>query len=68
MKLLEKYLNKKVIISEKLYNFSSTLDGTMTNGRNFVKGVITAIDNDYIELDNNTLITIKFIYRIQVIE
>ena len=68
MKLLEKYLNKKVIISEKLYNFSSTLDGTMTNGRNFVKGVITAIDNDYIELDNNSLINAKYISKIDIIE
>ncbi len=67
MKLIEKFLNKKVCIAEKMFSYSSTLEG-FSNGRNFIEGVVTNIDDDFIELDNEILIAIKFIYKIQVIK
>jgi len=66
--MLEKYLNKKVEIAEKYYTGASTLEGKWDNGHlNKSVGVITGIDDNFIELDHNTLIAIKFIYRIKLI-
>lgn len=66
--MLEKYINKKVEISEKMYSYSSTIEGKFNNGHlNKIIGTITAIDDNFIQLDNNTLVAIKFIYRIEVI-
>ena len=69
--MLEKYLNKEVIIEEKLYNASSTVytesgfAQRMSMGMtNVTEGILTAIENEYIELDNKMLIARKFIYRI----
>lgn len=71
--MLEKYLNKQVIIEEKLYNSSSTVYATSNFAKNFsmgttniTEGVLTGIENDFIELDNNTLILKKHIYRIKL--
>ena len=65
---LEKYLNKEVIIEEKLYELPSTITNkpmtTGVHGLNKKEGMITDFDEDFIELDNNTLITRKHIYRI----
>ena len=68
--MLEKYLNKGVIIEEKLYNSISTIYTTgvgksLSMGmENIVEGILTNVDDDYIELDNKVLIARKFIYRI----
>ena len=64
--MLEKYLNKNVIIEEKLYG---DLISTMASERGIytkyrIEGIITAIDDEFIELDNKMIIARKFIYRI----
>ena len=68
IKLINKYLNKEVEIAEKIYNSSSTLDGVLGSGYiNKINGTITGIDENFIELDNSILISIKFIYRITLV-
>ena len=65
--MLEKYLNKEVIIEEKNYQFPSTVHvGHMTGlaTQNEIEGTITAIDDEFIEIDNKMIIARKFIYRI----
>ena len=65
--MLEKYLNKEVVIEEKNYQFPSTLHlGRMASvaTQNEITGIITDFDDDFIELDNNSLINRKHIYRI----
>ena len=67
--MLEKYLNKEVIIEEKLYQYSSTISelgmAKMSIAtQNRTEGTITAIDENFVELDNTMLISRKFIYRI----
>lgn len=65
--MLEKFLNKEVVIEEKIYNGPSTLYVNKMAGivfQNKVEGIITAIDDEFVELDNNSLIARKFIYRI----
>ncbi len=68
--MLEKYLNKKVVIEEKQFQFSSTVVGaTVSTGMaalNKIEGIITAIDNEFIEVDNKMIIARKFIYRIKL--
>lgn len=61
--MLEKYLNKEVIIEEKRYQISSTIQLKGTNN-NRIEGIITNIFGDFIELDNNSLINLKHVYRI----
>lgn len=67
--MLEKYLNKEVIIEEKQYNSISTIS-QMKMSKNAigvlcrVEGIITAIDDEFVEVDNKMLIARKFIYRI----
>lgn len=66
--MLNKYLNKKVEIAEKYYNGSSTIEGKLNNGNlNRTIGTITAIDENFIEVDNSILIAIRYIYRIKLI-
>ena len=65
--MLEKYLNKEVIIEEKLYEYPSINGyGKMVSAieKNRIEGIITDIQGNFIELDNNSLINIKHIYRI----
>ena len=67
--MLEKYLNKEVIIEEKLFNLSSTISRSgmakMTLGtQNQISGLLTAMDDEFVELDNNILVARKYIYRI----
>lgn len=69
--MLEKYLNKEVIIEEKLYQYASTISNEgmakMTLAcQNRISGVVTAIDNNFIELDNNSMINLNYIYRIRL--
>ena len=63
--IMNKLLNKKVIISEKCFDGRSSSsyklnksDGTITN----------IYDNKFIELDNKILIAIDYIYKIQIID
>ena len=69
--MLEKYLNKQVIVEEKLYNHSSTaysssgFTKSLSMGvTNSIEGTLTDISDDFIELDNSSLILKKHIYRI----
>ena len=67
MNMLEKFLNKEVVIEEKLYATASTLSISKFQAptyQNKLEGIITAIDDEFIELDNNALVARKFIYRI----
>lgn len=67
--MLEKYLNKKVIIEEKLFEYPSTLRMKMAPAitKNKTEGIITAIDDEFIEIDNKMIIAKKFIYRIELV-
>ena len=61
---MNNYLNKKVAIREKLFEYSST-NIPLNNKYNTTIGVITNIyDNKFIELDNKILIAIDYIYKI----
>jgi len=67
--MLEKYLNKEVVIEEKLYQYASTISQSgmakmSIATQNQISGIVTAMDDEFIELDNNMLITRKHIYRI----
>ena len=71
--MLEKYLNKQVIIEEKLYTSLSTVYARSNFAKNFsmgiiniTEGVLTGIENDFIELNNTSLILKKYIYRIKL--
>lgn len=67
--MLEKYLNKQIIVEEKLFHSASTIS---ENGmarmavavQNRIYGVLTGYDERFIELDNNSLIERNYIYRI----
>lgn len=61
--MLDKYIGKSVEIYEKMYNGISLLK---MRG-NKITGMVTAIDNNFIELDNKILINIKHIYVITVL-
>ena len=58
--MLEKYLNKNVVIQEKIYAHESITASKIST----IEGVITAIDDEFVEVDNKMLIARKFIYRI----
>lgn len=58
--MLEKYLNKEIIVEEKLFDSASTFK---VSG-NKIYGILTGYDEDFIELDNNSLIERNHIYRI----
>ena len=61
--IIDKYLNKEVIIEEKRYQVASTIQlKGMNNNR--LEGMITNFDENFIELDNNCLINLKHVYRI----
>ena len=64
---MNKYLNKKVMIYEKLFDSVSSDDKKVTWNYNVCVGVITdVIDNKFIELDNKYLISIDYIYKIEI--
>ena len=53
--MLEKFLNKKVQVRYTGY----------TEARYAAKGIITNIDDEFIELDNNLIVTRKYILDIK---
>ena len=62
-----KYINKKVVIREKLFSAVSSTKIPMNNKFNTLIGVITdIIDNRFIELDGKKLIAIDYIYTIEI--
>lgn len=58
--MLEKFLNKKVGIE-----VLRCTPGGGFGGNEFFKGTITAIDDNFIELDNNCIIQIKYIVSVE---
>jgi len=66
---MNKYLNKKVMIYEKLFDSLSSDSKKITWNYNVCIGIITdVIDNKFIELDNKVLISIDYIYRIEIVQ
>ena len=63
-KQLEKYLNKQVVIREKIYNMRST-EGVVP-GHKEIEGILPDFDDEFVELDNKALINRNFIYRISL--
>lgn len=64
--MLEKYINKNVIVIEKTYQgFSSKL---LMGNKSLatIKGILTSVDDNFIELDNEKLINRNHIYTIKV--
>ena len=65
---MDNYINKRVQIREKLFNAISSTNLPLNNRYNFIEGVITNIyDNKFIELDNRILLSLDYIYKIEVI-
>lgn len=66
---MDKFLNKKVEICEKIFGAASSTYIPMMKGVNKVVGTITNIyDNKFIELDNKKLIALDFIYQIEILD
>lgn len=66
---MNKYLNKKVEIREKVFGGISSTNMPMNNKFNTLVGVITNIyDNKFIELDNKILLALDFIYKIEIVD
>jgi hypothetical protein len=72
--MLEKFLNKKVRIILATYGtkLNQKLKATMTFGNAYVsqynvEGTITNVDSNFIEIDNNLVIQIKYIISIESI-
>lgn len=64
---MEKYINKKVIIREKVFATASSTNMPMNNKFNTLIGVITdIIDNRFIELDGKKLVAIDYIYTLEI--
>ena len=64
---MEKYINKKVVIREKVFAAVSSTNMPMNNKFNTLIGVITdIIDNRFIELDRKKLVAIDYIYTIEI--
>lgn len=64
---MEKYINKKVVIREKVFSTVSSTNMPMNNKFNTLIGVITdIIDNRFIELDGKKLVAIDYIYTIEI--
>ena len=70
--MFEKYLNKPVVVMEKLYSGPSSvytrgLGARMSAGvSNIDEGILTGVNDKFIELNNNTLILIDHIYKISL--
>jgi len=70
--MLTNYLNKQVVVEEKLYHgpssmYSRGLGRSLSGGvTNLEEGILTAINDDFIELDNKQLVSRKYIYRIML--
>ena len=65
--MLEKFLNKNVELTVAT-NGSSTKYQLFRSGDSFYKkGTVTKLDDNFIELDNNMVIQIKYIIAIEAI-
>ena len=65
--MLEKFLNKNVELTVAT-NGSSTKYRLVRSGDSFYKkGTVTKLDDNFIELDNNMVIQIKYIIAIEAI-
>lgn len=65
---MDNYLNKKVEIREKVFGSVSSTNIPMSNKINAIVGIVTNIyDNKFLELDNKILISLDYIYKIEVI-
>ena len=66
---MDKFLNKKVEIREKVFGGVSSTNMPMNNKFNTVIGTITNIcDNRFIELDDKILIALDYIYKIEILD
>lgn len=66
---MNNYLNKKVEIREKVFGGISSTNMPMNNKFNTIVGVITNIyDNRFVELDHKILLSLDFIYKIEIVE
>ena len=66
---MNKYLNKKVAVYEKVYDVLSSVNKKVTWNYNVTEGVVTGfIDNKFIELDNKMLLSLDYIYKIEIID
>lgn len=66
---MNKYLNKKVMIYEKLFDSLSSDSKRITWNYNVTIGIITdIIDNKFIEIDNKILFAIDYIYKIELVQ
>ena len=65
---MNNYINKKVEISEKVFSSISSTS-KLNSGFNTIVGTITNIyNNKFIELDNKLLISLDYIYKIEIID
>ena len=66
---MNNYLNKKVEIREKIFSGVSSTDMPLNNKYNTIIGTLTNIyDNKFVELDNKILISIDYIYKIEIVD
>lgn len=66
---MEKYINKTVEIREKIYGAGSSTNMPFSNGYNTIVTRITNIyDNKFIELDNKILLSLDYIYKIEIVD
>ena len=66
---MNNYLNKKVEIREKVYGGVSSTIMPMNSKCNTLVGIMTNIyDNKFIELDNKILLSIDYIYKIEIVD
>lgn len=67
--MLEKFLNKNVLICFANYASATEVTPSFSNPYSAVqrKGIVTNIDNNFIELDNDEVVAIKYIATIKSI-
>lgn len=68
--MLEKFLNKNVRISTTTYGSNISVTKKLEKMRRWsqeflVEGIVTNIDSNFIEIDNNMVIQIKYIISIE---
>lgn len=71
---MDNYLNKKVEIKEKIFSAlsSTNMPANAPRGWNLLTGVITNIihiaGKSFLELDNKILVSLDYIYKIEIID